>query len=317
MNGTEKLIEDMLVYKESLGRKRETYVAHLNGLAEFLDGRTFRDGMVSLRDDILPWCEKRPAESSSGLRRRLAAVREFTKYLYAMGLCDGILPIGEFPSCARFVPYIFSDSELSEIFRAGLRKPVNPKDPFAKEIIAVIYQLIYFCGLRPNEGRELRRDDFDPVSNTLFIRHNKAGRERLIPIASDVSEFISEYVEKRDRCQPFSPYLFPAPDGNPHTAKWLGRHFVLLWRDIFPYSSANVRVYDLRHRFATAVLTEWIDRGEDMFSALPYLSAYMGHNDFASTAYYVHLLPERLLKSAGIDWDRFNSLFPEVNGYGS
>lgn len=317
MNGAGQLVEDMLVYKESLGRKRETYAAHLNGLAEFLDARALRNGMVSLCDDILPWCEKRPAESPSGLRRRLAAVREFTKYLYAMEACDGILPIGEFPSCARFVPYIFSDSELNGIFSAGLRKPVNPKDPFAKEIISVIYQLIYFCGLRPNEGRELRRDDFDPAANTLFIRHNKAGRERIIPMASDVGELICEYIEKRDRCQPFSPYLFPAPDGNPHTAKWLGRHFVSLWRDAFPHSSANVRVYDLRHRFATAVLMEWIDCGEDIFSAIPYLSAYMGHNDFSSTAYYVHLLPERLLKSSNIDWDRFNSLFPEVDGYGS
>jgi len=310
-----QLINDMLAYKESIGRKRETYEVHLHGLAEFLNERSLCGETFSISDDILPWCERRATESPSGLRRRMAAVREFTKYLYAMGRCDGILSLDEIPTFPRFIPYIFTDDELISIFHASDRKAVNPKDLFATEIISVIYQLIYFCGLRPNEGRELLRSDFDSAGLTLFIRHNKAGRERIIPIAWDMAEFLGEYLEKRDRAYPHSAYMFPGPDGNPHTAKWLDRHFSSLWHIAYPGSSANVRVYDLRHRFATAVLTEWLDRGEDFFTALPYLSAYMGHNDFSSTAYYVHLLPERLLKSGAIDWERFESLLPEVDGY--
>lgn len=313
MTGTRKLIEDMLAYKESLGRKRGTYEAHLSGLAEFLDNRNVDIEAVSLRENILPWCAKRPSESASGHRRRLAAVREFTKYLYAVGKCDGILSLDELPPTTRFVPYIFSDSELASVFAAGEHKVEDPKDPFAKEIIAIIYQLIYFCGLRPNEGRELRREDFNPEALTLFVRHNKVGRERVIPMAGDIGELICKYLEKRDRNYPHSQYMFPAPDGDVHTAKWLGRHFTSLWRSAYPDSATQVRVYDLRHRFATAVLMEWIERGEDFFTALPYLSAYMGHNDFSSTAYYIHLLPERLIKSSGIDWERFNVLFPEVD----
>lgn len=310
-----KLIDDMLTYKESIGRKRGTYEAHLRGLAEFLNQRSLHKIAFSINEDILPWCERHAAESASGLRRRMAAVREFTKYLYAMGLCDGILSLDEIPAFPRFVPYIFTDNELISLFNASSRKAVNPKDPFATEIISVVYQLIYFCGLRPNEGRELLRSDFNGEGPTLFIRHNKAGRERIIPIAQDMAEFLGEYLKKRDSAYPYSAYMFPAPDGKPHTAKWLGRHFASLWQIAYPESPANVRVYDPRHRFATTVLTEWLDRGEDFFTALPYLSAYMGHNDFSSTAYYVHLLPERLLKSGAIDWDRFESLLPEVDGY--
>ena len=73
-----------------------------------------------------------------------------------------------------------------------------------------------------------------------------------------------------------------------------------------------MRVYDLRHRFATAVLMKWIDRGEDLYTALPYLSAYMGHSDYKDTAYYIHLLPERLLKSSAVNWEHFQALIPEV-----
>ena len=71
----------------------------------------------------------------------------------------------------------------------------------------------------------------------------------------------------------------------------------------------------LRHRFATAVLMDWLERGEDLYTALPYLSAYMGHSDFRDTAYYIHLLPERLLKTSSIDWSRFSALIPEVPEY--
>ena len=41
---------------------------------------------------------------------------------------------------------------------------------------------------------------------------------------------------------------------------------------------------------------------------LPYLAEYMGHSNFKSTLYYIHLLPERLRNSTNIDWDRINIL---------
>jgi hypothetical protein len=45
---------------------------------------------------------------------------------------------------------------------------------------------------------------------------------------------------------------------------------------------------------------------------LPYLRAYMGHEEFESTAYYIHLLPENLVRSAGINWEALNAILPEV-----
>ena len=38
----------------------------------------------------------------------------------------------------------------------------------------------------------------------------------------------------------------------------------------------------------------------------------MGHNHLNETKYYVHLLPENLVKSAGIDWISFDGIVPEV-----
>ncbi|MDQ0213128.1 tyrosine-type recombinase/integrase [Arthrobacter bambusae] len=52
--------------------------------------------------------------------------------------------------------------------------------------------------------------------------------------------------------------------------------------------------YTLRHNYATRTLTRWVEEGRDLNVWLPYLSAYMGHETYSATAYYIHLLPERL-----------------------
>ena len=43
-----------------------------------------------------------------------------------------------------------------------------------------------------------------------------------------------------------------------------------------------------------------------------YLQMYMGHKDVSHTAYYIHLLPENLIRSKGVDWESLNAVFPGV-----
>ena len=74
----------------------------------------------------------------------------------------------------------------------------------------------------------------------------------------------------------------------------------------------NIRIYDLRHRFATTVMQKWINEKRDLYNALPYLSTYMGHAHFSSTAYYIHLLPDNLKNSDGINWETMGEIIPEV-----
>jgi len=60
------------------------------------------------------------------------------------------------------------------------------------------------------------------------------------------------------------------------------------------------------------MMMKWLEEGADLYAKLPYLSAYMGHTNFTDTAYYIHLLPENLIRSTAIDWSRFSDLIPEV-----
>ena len=53
--------------------------------------------------------------------------------------------------------------------------------------------------------------------------------------------------------------------------------------------------------------------GKDLYAMLPYLRAYMGHEKFEDTAYYIHILPDRLLKSPGVDWESIDKIGLEVD----
>jgi integrase len=96
----------------------------------------------------------------------------------------------------------------------------------------------------------------------------------------------------------------------------LAAWFKRCWQRANPKTNSvklpKVRVYDLRHRFASAILNRWIDAGCDLYAKLPYLRAYMGHEEMSATAYYIHLLPENLSKSPGINWDALNQIIPGV-----
>jgi hypothetical protein len=42
----------------------------------------------------------------------------------------------------------------------------------------------------------------------------------------------------------------------------------------------------------------------------------MGHGKLSETAYYIHILPENLVKTSAIDWDAFNAMFPAAEQSG-
>ena len=77
----------------------------------------------------------------------------------------------------------------------------------------------------------------------------------------------------------------------------------------FGYRGKSKRLDFIRHNFATRTLLRWAREGKDFEAYLPYLSTYMGHANFHSSYYYVHLLPEKL---AVLDFMGNNGIIPEV-----
>jgi integrase len=271
---------------------------------------------VLTKQSVLDWMSYRSGASRIQLSHDAIAIRHLGEYMLSVGERAYILPTKFVPKSPRSTPYIFTDSELGALFQAADTLPKR-KDCFEHEIAPVLFRLIYTCGLRPNEGRELMRNDINLDTGEIFIAHNRVHKERIVVMSDDMLKLCLEYDPKRLLFAPKNMYFFPHERGDKYSNEQTQALFRKCWKyanaSIPPASLPRVRVYDLRHRFASAVMNNWLNQGCDLYAKLPYLRAYMGHEEIDSTAYYIHLLPENIMKSKGIDWASLNSILPEVD----
>jgi integrase len=309
-------IEKMLDYREALGFSRRTYESALSSFDRYAAAQHPNADILN-REIAAGWINTHLGKSDSGISNKATALRHFGRYLSAIGSEAYILP-DEYvsPPKSTFTPYIFTDDELTRLFRAIDSLSKNPSNPLSQKIPPVLFRLIYTCGLRPNEGRELLRENIDLRTGEVFITKTKRKKERIVVMSGDMLMLCKKYSSVLDKIGITCEYFFPDKTGKPHAALQLERWIKRYWAQANPEVPAdklpNIRVYDLRHRFASGVLNMWLDEKHNLYNKLPYLRAYMGHDTLAETAHYIHILPENIVKSAGIDWEIFEALIPCV-----
>ena len=251
--------------------------------------------------------------SASVIHSRAAFLRALACYQKAIGKAAYVLPDAYISGRQIFVPYLFTDSELTALF-SEIDQYTYARNPFQPILLSTYFRLTYTCGLRPGEGRNLKYHDVDLDNGEIRIVNTKWHKSRTVVMSDDMCSLARKYAPLRDAAYPESDYFFPSAKGGSISAQWMQTKFRLFYarsrpdipEDLLP----AVRVYDLRHRFATTVLNNWLNEKRDLSSRLPYLQTYMGHKELAATAYYIHLLPEQLVKNAGIDWESMNQILP-------
>jgi integrase len=203
---------------------------------------------------------------------------------------------------------------LSIFFKGADSFEPLPNDSLAQYIVPVIFRVIYCCGLRPSEGRLIKTKDIDLHAGRLYIRESKRHKDRIVMLSDDVLHLCNAYNVFLNKIMGESDYFFPDSKSQPRGSQWLRHQFKKCWKisGVEKLNPPHPRIYDFRHTFATRWLQDCLDKNDDLYNLLPYLSAYMGHSHFNSTFYYIHLLPERLKASPVIDWQAFSDLIPEV-----
>ena len=307
-------MENMIAYKQALGYSENTYRPHCKNLDRYCL-KHFPEADFLTKELVLGWMERRPGEAPATLHGRAGFIRGFGRYLASVGEEAYILPGKFVGGKSTFIPYIFTDDELAALFHE-IDKAESSRDALQPLLLSTVFRLIYTCGLRPNEGRCLPRSHINLKTGEILIAETKRNKERIVVMSDDMLALAKSYALIRDAAYPDSTWFFPAADGSPYSAAWLQKKFKSFFAaanpGIEPAILPAVRVYDLRHRFASTALNRWLDEKKDLYSRLPYLLTYMGHKELSATAYYIHLLPENLVKSAGIDWDSMRSMLPEV-----
>lgn len=280
-------MEAMITFKEALGYSRVSYEGVLLNLDRFCL-QHFPEEAHLTKEMVLKWMEKRSGENIRGITARSHVVRQLGKYLFTMGQEAYILPDKFIGGKSAFAPYIFSDEELHAMFSAADSLKSTYIGSRNHIILPVILRLIYTCGLRPNDGRELKCSNVNLDNGEVLITGTKRHKERIVVMSDDMLALCREYDAKRMLFAAGSDYFFPHPNGGAHARHWLSHQFNMCWHRANPGKEPSllpaVRPYDLRHRFASAILNRWLDEQRDLYAMLPYLRTYMGHSTLSSTA---------------------------------
>lgn len=283
-------IEAMLQWRTSLGHSLRDMQNAMAGFDRYCSS-SHPDETVLTRELATEWCRDTATGTWGAYRSR--AVREFGKYLQLIGVDGFIVPSTWIGQPTRSLPHLFTDGELAAFFGAADSIDTEYRSPFREYTIPVIFRLILGAGLRPPEARRLARHDVDAGSAMVMIECSKRNKDRRVPVTDHLAGLLARYDRLADLRRPGREWFFEDRPGCQYSPAWLIASYhrcCKLAGGIAPTSTP----YTLRHNFATRTLMRWVEEGKDIEAWLPYLATYMGHQKYSSTAWYVHLLPERL-----------------------
>ena len=309
-------LEAFLEFRIARGLKNNVHIANLIYFDRFCANH-YSDSAVLTPEIVYGWIESETTISPSMRNQRASTIRQFGLYLCSVD--DEAFVITEKFGTNRsiHVPYNFTDSELSALFVAIDQMPTVRGEPFFNKIAPALFRLTYTCGLRPNESRELLCENIDLKSGVITLINTKKNRDRIAVMSDDMLKMCRLYNSKRAIFAEDNPYFFPSSNGGSLKGDRVQAMLMKAWVSAIRSKDCpvppRIRVYDLRHRFASACLNRWLDEGRDLMAMLPYLREYMGHASLNETSYYIHILPENLSKSPTVNWEVFENMFPEVN----
>lgn len=293
-------IQKMREWRKTLGYAENSYDRYLAQFDSYCK-ENFPDADVITWDIALSYLLAK--KERCDIYVDVAAIRNLGRYQILSGKDACVFPADYFSYKKRQLPYIMSEEECQRFFQASDMYPHNPASPLIEYTAATIFRLQFSTGMRPQEVRHLKRHDFDFVHDTIYIADTKRHKDRCIAVDHRIMEMCHNYDSIARRMYPSSEIFFPNRNGNEHCSQSICSLFHRCWEmaENPEMPERYCTPYILRHNFATRTLTRWMEEGKDFEQFLPYLSAYMGHQTFRETYYYLHLLPERLSRMEFMD----------------
>ncbi|MSO66763.1 MAG: site-specific tyrosine recombinase XerD [Pseudolabrys sp.] len=244
---------------------------------------------------------------ASSLARRLSAVRQLYRFLYAEGKRgDDPAAVLEGPKRARTLPKILSIAEVDGLLTQARANAEDTKPPPAQRLRAArllcLLELVYATGLRVSELVALPASSARRDQRMLVVR-GKGNKERLVPLNQAAKRAMTEYLKLRAETerqesskqesskqessnQAPSKWLFPSFGEQGHITR---QHFA---RELKTLGQAGgiaperLSPHVLRHAFASHLLHNGAD--------LRVVQTLLGHADISTTQIYTHVLEERL-----------------------
>jgi len=216
-------------------------------------------------------------------------MKNFALYLNDHGYRVYVPKISTHLPRSNFIPHIYTKEELGRFFLAVDSYPISEYS--SRNVVdPVLFRFLYGTGARLSEALNLTIADANLNEGIVTIRHAKNNKDRLIPMAQNLTDRMMVYMESFHRYSKDSTFVFPGAKMGRMDKSTAYNHFrdYLLMADI-PHTANGPRIHDFRHGLAVACLKKWALAGIALTNMLPYLAAYMGHVDFRATQYYLRL----------------------------
>lgn len=310
-------LEEFVTYKKALGYSYTSSIIQVKQFDRFCSEHYPDESLLS-KKIVHSWLQSRSEDSPGTRKIRIGCLRQFALFLHNLGYDAYVAPKELLPSYKAYIPYVFSDEELTHFFTQIDSCSHWGGYPYRHLRLPVLFRLLYCCGLRLSEATHLRVRDFDFTQNVLIVRHGKFNKERRIPLSKDMALRCRRYADQLPIRSDGNDYYFSASKGiNPLSSATVYSNFrEFLWKANISHGGKGKgpRLHDFRHTFAVHRLRRWVREGKDLSAYLPLLKIYLGHSHFRETAYYLRLTadlyPDITEKVEGL----FSDLIPQIKG---
>ncbi|MBT3358836.1 MAG: site-specific tyrosine recombinase XerD [Rhodospirillales bacterium] len=220
--------------------------------------------------------------------RRLSALRQFFRFLYASGdRPDDPSAHIDSPRLGRPLPKFLNETEVGDLLDEA-----RSRDDAEGLRRTALLEVLYATGLRVSELVGLPLSALSRDGRILIVR-GKGGKERMVPLSDPAVEALEAYRQVRDEFLPkkknapaAARRLFPSRSREGHLTRV---RFAQILKEL-AFSAGldpkRVSPHVLRHSFASHLLAH----GADLRS----LQQMLGHADIATTQIYTHVLDERM-----------------------
>ncbi|BAV48252.1 site-specific tyrosine recombinase XerD [Mesorhizobium loti] len=288
----EAFLEMMSAERGAAENTLSSYRRDLEDASTEIDGGLAAAGAADIRAYLDDIAARGFAPTSQA--RKLSAIRQFFKFLYAEGLrTDDPTGTLDSPKKGRPLPKTMSEADTGRLIDRAAQEAgdagLGYSDRLAALRLHALVEVLYATGLRVSELVGLpvtvaQRDD------RFFMVRGKGDKERMVPLSAKARTAMRAWLAARAGVPTLadSPFLFPAASDSGYLSRQVFARDLKGLAARAGIASAKISPHVLRHAFASHLLQNGAD--------LRAVQQLLGHADISTTQIYTHVLEERLVR---------------------
>ena len=248
---------------------------------EQIDGLAIREWLGHLYEQRL---------TAVSMRRKLAAVRSFFKFLLREGFVEkNVARMVRTPKAPKTLPAVMTAEQTNALVDGVAPAADKFERPYPARDLA-IFELLYGCGLRISELVGMNLDDFDFNERWIRVR-GKGRKERQVPYTGKASVALERYLALRRNLDLRRSPDVKEPDRGGAQALFLnhrggrltdrGARGIVKFYARMITGDSSIHPHSLRHAYATHLLSDGAD--------LRAIQELLGHARLSTTQKYTQV----------------------------